>query len=159
MMPQYKPSRRYAEYVYAVLSCGHWEETGRVVKHSHAEIRHIETGETTTYGMHDGGNDRNGPRNFASLCGRICGCRFVQPRGRKASRRKAATTGFRIDSPVNEGARSRIEFLLGLHQSLIESMRRMDPVADDRKLRRLSARLNEVRGELENRHQPLPEIK
>ena len=97
-MKPIQPSPRYAEYVKAVLSCGHWEPTGRMISKSHPEIIHVKSGQTLTYQIHDGGSDQNSPRNFAASAQRICGCKFVQSRGRKRSRKKVEGSGFSMPS-------------------------------------------------------------
>lgn len=95
-----KPATRYAEYVRKVKACGHWEydkSTGR----DKAVLRH-KSGATVAYNLHDGGNDWNGARNFAAEAGRACGCKFIESRGRKKSRKKIETSGFSLDAATRE---------------------------------------------------------
>lgn len=94
-----KPSSRYAEYVRKLAACGHWTFTG-ITGGDKAVLRHGR--ESVAYGMHDGGNERNGPRNFAAAAQRACGCTFIQPRGRKRSRKT-----FRDRDPQVEAQRRR----------------------------------------------------
>lgn len=100
MNPSRKPSKRYAEYV-RKIKCDEWAEAG-VSGNDKGILRHIATGVTVAYGLHDGGNDWNGPRNFASEVQRICGCQLIEARGRKASRKKVSS----IDPQV-EAARAK----------------------------------------------------
>ena len=79
-----KPSPRFAEYVRKMSACGHWTFTGKTGTDK-AILEH--DGVTVAYQLHDGGNDWNGPRNFAAEAQRICGCRLIEHRGRKRSRK------------------------------------------------------------------------
>lgn len=85
MRVDYKPSSRYAEYV-RKIQCDEWECAGKS-GNDKAVLRHMPSGVTVAYNLHDGGNDWNGPRNFAAEVQRACGCRLIEPRGRKASRK------------------------------------------------------------------------
>jgi hypothetical protein len=80
-----KPSRQYAEYV-RKIKCDQWESAG-MRGSDKGLLVHKATGETVAYNLHDGGNDWNGPRNFALEIQRLCGCRLIEPRGRKKSRK------------------------------------------------------------------------
>lgn len=96
MSVMYPPSKRFAEYVKAVMACGHWSDAETVIGNHAGQLVHTATGQTVGYLLHDGGNDVNGPRNFARKAGAICGCTFIQPRGRKSSRKSIRGTGFDI---------------------------------------------------------------
>lgn len=92
-----KPSKRFSEYVPKILACGHWEATGRLVGNHLAEIRSTTGAESIFYSLHDGGNDMNSARNFATKAQRLCGCKFIEPRRRNAGRSTRPVTG----APVN----------------------------------------------------------
>ena len=81
-----RPSARFAEYV-RKIACDEWEFVG-TSGGDKGILRH-KSGATVAYGLHDGGNDWNGPRNFATEVQRICGCRLIEHRGRKRSRKSA----------------------------------------------------------------------
>ena len=88
MSIRFQPSARFRPYVAKLLACGHWAiPNQRIINGDCAILIHKKTGATVAYGLHDGGNDINGPRNFAALAGQICGCAFIEPRGRKRSRK------------------------------------------------------------------------
>lgn len=86
-----KPSKRFSEYVPKILACGHWEATGKIVGNHLAEIRSTTGAESIFYGLHDGGNDLNSARNFATKAQRVCGCKFIEPRRRNAGRSTRTT--------------------------------------------------------------------
>ncbi len=116
MRVDYKPSRRYAEYVRRI--CNEWEPAG-VSGNDLALIRHIPTGTVLAYGLHDGGNDHNSARNFASDVQRVCGCRLIEVRGRKRSRKAVRPSGFRLDDKrSNVAAQDRIADLSARHNEL-----------------------------------------
>lgn len=101
----YKPSKRFAEYVAKIMSCGHWEDAGDLRGSHIALLRHIKSGTTVTYQLHDGGNDHNSPRNMASDAQAVCGCVFIEPRGRKRSRKAVQSSGFDPSRAARENAR------------------------------------------------------
>lgn len=96
MQLRYKPSARAAEYLNK-LTCGHWEDTGKLVGSHIGIIRHRQSGQTVTYELHAGGNDSNSARNMAAEISRVCGCRLIEARGRKRSRKAIHTSGFSLD--------------------------------------------------------------
>lgn len=81
-----KPSRRFSEYV-RKIACDEWESGFDPIGNDKGILRHRATGQTVAYNLHDGGNDWNGPRNFAAAVQRICGCPLIEARGRKHSRK------------------------------------------------------------------------
>jgi len=97
----YKPSRRFAEYVRKIV-CDEWEDLG-VRGNDLGVLRHKPSGITVAYALHDGGNEWNGPRNFAADVQKVCGCRLIEPRGRKTSRKSTAV----IADPQVEASRRR----------------------------------------------------
>lgn len=98
---KFKPSTRAAGYVRAALKCGHWEDAEQ--KNSHeAFLRHIESGVLIGYPMHDGGSDYNSARNSANAMSALCGCKFVEARGRKRSRKADQHTDFDVTQAVRE---------------------------------------------------------
>lgn len=103
MKVDYAPSKRYAEYV-RKITCGEWRPDG-LRGNDKAVLRHT-SGATVAYGLHDGGNEWNGPRNFAAEVQRICGCQLIEPRGRKRSRKSAATA---VDPEVEASRRRHAE--------------------------------------------------
>src|SRR5690606_40444553 len=107
MSLRYAPSKRYAKYVKAAMACGHWRDGAKVTGNDKALLVHIRTGKTVAYGLHDGGSDWNGARNFAKEAGDICGCLFVQPRGRKRSRKADQRTDFDPSRARRENERWR----------------------------------------------------
>lgn len=84
------PSKRYGEYLRKV-TCDEWEVVG-LRGDDKVVLRHRGTAMTIAYGTHDGGNDWNGPRNMALAMQRACGCRLIEPRGRKRSRKGRGPT-------------------------------------------------------------------
>lgn len=153
----FPPSKRFYEYVTAVLACGHWEETGRLVKHSHAEIRNIQTGETTVYSTHDGGNDYNGPRNFATWCGRACGCEFVQHRNRRRSRKANQVSGFTM--PTESSEPEFISKLWERHNAILDDLHfaAKKPRPNIQDARRKIYALKEIERRLHNAFQAPPD--
>lgn len=103
---RFKPASRAAQYVRAAMKCGHWEDAERA-DHHQAFLRHIATGEEIGYPRHDGGNDLNAARNAAAAMGALCGCVFVQPRGRKRSRKPVSM--YDPKSPSAIKARQAVE--------------------------------------------------
>lgn len=85
---KYAPSRRFRPYVKKVMACGHWEDAEDCTGNDKAILRHVVTGLTVAYHLHDGGNDQNAPRNFAADAGAICGCSFIEHRNRRRSRNR-----------------------------------------------------------------------
>ena len=81
-----KPSPRFAEYVRKVKACGHWQHTE--TRADRAILRYVTSGQTIAYSLHDGGNEKNGARNFAAEAQATCGCKFVEARNRKPSRKR-----------------------------------------------------------------------
>lgn len=154
----HKPSKRYSEYVPAILSCGHWEETGTLSKHSHAVIRHTATGATSAYATHDGGNDYNAARNFAADCGRVCGCDFVEHRNRRRSRKADQVTGFTV--PTGSAEPEFITKLWERHRTILEGLHSMAATGvrpNIRKARREAKALGEVERRLHDAFQAPPE--
>lgn len=84
---KYAPSKRFGEYVRKLMACGHWEDAERADGDHVAWVRHKATGKELNYQLHDGGNDTNSPRNMARAAQDICGCKFIEVRGRKRSRK------------------------------------------------------------------------
>lgn len=122
MALRYKPSKRWRPIVQAALKCGHWEAVGQTTDGgSSGLLRHIATGRTVTYALHDGGNDYNGCRNGAKLMQSICGCQFIEPRGRKRSRKPVGPSGFTLEKAKRE------------HDQFIQSWsERVDALYDER---------------------------
>jgi len=85
---KYAPSKRFGEYVRKLMACGHWDDAERSDGDHVAWIRHKATGLELSYQLHDGGNDTNSPRNMARAAQDICGCKFIEARGRKRSRKR-----------------------------------------------------------------------
>jgi hypothetical protein len=96
-----KPSRRYAEYT-RKIACDEWVVIG-ATGNDKVVIQHRPSGATAAYCLHDGGNDWNGPRNFALDVQRACGCQLIQPRGRKKSRKSLRPA----EDPQLEAARRK----------------------------------------------------
>lgn len=97
-----KPSKRFSEYVPKILACGHWEATGRLVGNHLAEIRSTIGAESIFYALHDGGNDLNSARNFATKAQRLCGCKFIEHRRRNAGRSTRPVTGAPVNGRASE---------------------------------------------------------
>lgn len=157
-------SPRYAEYVGKIAHCGHWELTGKQTSDI-VQIRRIGTSQTLAYGTHDGGNNWNGPRNFAAQAQRACGCRFVSPRNRKRSRKKVETSGFSVEAARREQSSWRRRFgadldaLIRRRYELIDQMRADAATGRRDRICGIAEKLREVRS-IEDRiaddfHQPL----
>lgn len=91
-----KPSRRYGEYL-RKLACDEWESLGPRGSDK-GVLAHKPTGATVAYNLHDGGNDWNGPRNFALEIQRVCGCVLIEPRGRKRSRKSVTAADAQVEA-------------------------------------------------------------
>lgn len=118
---RYRPSPRFAEYVRKVMACGHWEDAELVEGNHIAFMQHIDSGARIAYQIH-GGNEPNAARNMARDAERICGCRFLEHRGRKKSRKA-------IDNPLErrraEGdAQRRINDLITEEREVREAITR-----------------------------------
>jgi len=155
-----KPSSRYREYVDKVRACGHWEFS-HIDGKNHAVLTHAPTGQAVSYAMHDGGSEWNSPRNFASQAGRVCGCSFVEARGRKRSRKAPQLSGYSPRKTASE--REAAEEIDALYDQLSHLRGRFEDCAarksrdDAQAARRLLERMAEVEGRLVALHQPLPE--
>lgn len=101
---KYRPSSRFREYVKKVMACGHWADGEQAIGGDKAVLIHSSTGKTIAYQLHDGGNDWNSARNFATEAGAICGCSFVENRNRRRSRKAPETTDFNIARAQREQA-------------------------------------------------------
>lgn len=157
-----KPSRRFAEYVRRVSACGHWRQTGR--RRSDAvEIEHVETGRTLWYGTHDGGNDLNSARNFAADAQRECGCRLVEARGRKRSRKAVRVSGFGLTATYSHSTQQDVDRLVREWHEVDGRLSQIEHIAhaatrdDVAQARELIKRRAVIESELVRRHQPVPE--
>jgi hypothetical protein len=153
-----RPSKRYRPFVQALLSCGHWRIPDVKGNGHQAPIEHIGTGRRLWYETHDGGNDINSARNFASAAGKICGCTFVQPRQRKRSRKAFRGSGFE-NGPrfVTFGCR-RIDDLMARHDEIVEDLRRLGDTAPAGHKFNLARELGEIRDSLEENYQVPPSL-
>lgn len=160
MRLEYKPSPRFAEYV-RKITCDHWETAG-VSNNDRAVLRHKATGQTVSYALHDGGNDRNGGRNFAADVQRICGCRLLEVRGRKRSRKAVRPSGFSIGGTHNDPRLSEeIDLLNETHKAQRSEWERLTasptrPNAE--RARVLIGEIAETEASLERLHQPVERI-
>lgn len=111
----HKPSSRFAEYI-RKIACDQWECAG-ASGNDKAILRHRETGQTVAYNLHDGGNDWNGPRNFALDVQRLCGCQLIEPRGRKKSRKSVRPSGFTLSAAPAVPAVGEIDELNAKHEA------------------------------------------
>lgn len=152
-----KPSKRYAEYV-RKITCSDWEYVG-TKGGDKAVLRHVPTGETVAYCLHDGGNDYNGPRNFAAQVQRICGCRMIEARGRKKSRK--AVKQERIASKYEDqlillenAQAARREEAEKARAEKIEAVRRQALVNELERRRRQAALEDRTRREIEQLMRP-----
>lgn len=154
-----KPSSRYREYVDKVRACGHWEFS-HIDGKSHAVITHTATNQTAAYALHDGGSERNAPRNFATQAGRVCGCSFVEARGRKRSRKAPQLSGYSPRKSLTE--RETAEEVDALQDELADLRGRFERCLakksrnDVLTARRLQGRMSEVKERLADLHQPIP---
>lgn len=98
---KYPPCRDFRSLVKKMMACGHWRDGERVVGDHAALIEHIASGKSLAYGLH-AGNDRNGPRNLGTQAEKMCGCVFVDPRGRKQSRKAFRGSGFNLDAAARD---------------------------------------------------------
>ena len=154
-----KPSSRYAEYVRKLAACGHWKFTG-IVGGDKAVLSH--RGATVTYGMHDGGNDYNGPRNFAAAAQRACGCTFVQPRGRKRSRKAVTASGINPSSSYSNPTQQTVDNLNAEWRRLTDSLAAFEALGGAASRCQVNEALQVIRrrADVEERltelHQPIP---
>lgn len=91
MKLDFPPSKRYAE-VLSKITCDHWVCEGR--NDHQAFIRCILNGVRLSYGTHDGGNEWNSARNFAADMEKACGCRLIDHRNRRRSRKAFRPSGY-----------------------------------------------------------------
>lgn len=156
------PGPRHAEYVRKIAKCGHWEFV-KTTGGDKAVLAHRASGQTIAYGLHDGGNDYNSARNFATEAQRICGCRFIESRGRKRSRKKIETSGYQPRKTQSELDRSiEIDALLAEFadvDSRLYSYRVMPNRgrSDAAEAAPLAARLIEIEQRLAALHHPAPQ--
>lgn len=155
-----KPSPRFAEYV-RKIKCGEWESLGPLGSDKGA-LRHTHTGQTVAYNTHDGGNEWNGARNFALTVQRICGCRLIEPRGRKRSRKAFRPSGFRVEtSRPNPAVSARITELDERHAELRKRWDDLtaNPTRENAlAARQLLAEASGIEDELEALYQPVDRI-
>lgn len=130
---RYRPSPRFRPYVEKVMSCGHWLDTGRVVSGDCAVLIHETTGHTIAYGLHDGGNDYNGARNFAAEAQAVCGCTFLQPRNRRRSRKVFTRDIAEREDEMRKQA--RITWLLNRQREHLEAVTHAQRSAFNRRTR------------------------
>lgn len=140
-----KPSSRYAEYVRKLAACGHWKFAG-IVGGDKAVLDH--DGTTVSYGMHDGGNEHNGPRNFAAEAQKVCGCTFIQPRGRKRSRKKFSDRDPQVEAQRRKYRESverkrKVESWCEMRSRFLEARECGDSVAAGKALRLIAKELAE----------------
>lgn len=153
------PSKRFSEYVTKMRRCGHWEETGAFSDHG-AEIRHINSGESLWFHMHDGGNEINSSRNFATAASRLCGCKFIEPRGRKKSRKAVQSSGFNLDSAARANAQQggRVSEVLERIWEVDIHLMTLNPIRDRNKVLILLRERLTLAKILEDGYQPVPEL-
>lgn len=156
-----KPSARFSEYVTKMRRCGHWEETGAVTSHT-GEIRHIDSGQSLWFHTHDGGNEMNAARNFAAEASQLCGCRFIEPRGRKKSRKAAELSGFSLDSAVRANAQwgGRVSEASERIEEIDTLIKRglLDPIRDRARLLSLLRERGSLAEVVEGGYQPVPPL-
>lgn len=154
-----KPSSRYAEYVRKLAACGHWEFTG-ITGGDKAVLSHGR--ESVAYGMHDGGNDRNGPRNFAAAAQRACGCTFIQPRGRKRSRKAIEVSGFNPSTSYSNPTQAEVDRLISEWRCLDGQIEEFEALGESASRSQVNDALGvirrrmEVEANLADLHQPMP---
>ncbi len=154
-----KPSPRFAEYVRKMSACGHWTFTGRTGTDK-AVLEH--DGVTVAYQLHDGGNDWNGPRNFAAEAQRACGCKFIESRGRKKSRKAFRPSGFSVEGTYSNSTQRRVDHLVNKWHRVdarfaeIEALGEAAPRDLISEARDLIADRSAIERELAELHQPTP---
>lgn len=116
MKLHFKPSKRYAEYV-RLIKCDRWVADDKAVGNDKAILRCVLNGATVAYGLHDGGNEWNGPRNFAAEVQKACGCQIVEHRGRKKSRKAIKPSGFQLTKAPSCATSGEIERLTAQHDA------------------------------------------
>lgn len=153
-----KPSRRFSEYV-RKISCDEWTSLGK--GRDDVGVLQHESGVTVAYGLHDGGNDINGPRNFAAEVQRICGCHLIEARGRKRSRKADQTSGFSIAGTRPSATGDTVLALQLAHEHQRERWQKLiqSPTAvNAAEARALLPKIRHVENALRAFHQPVEEI-
>lgn len=156
-----RPSKRYAEYIRRI-KCDHWVADDKPVGNDKAVLRCVLNDATAAYGLHDGGNDWNGPRNFAADIQKGCGCQIIESRGRKKSRKAIRPSGFSVASAHSPSPTStEVEALMSQHDELrrefSELLKRGDRSAAER-ARGVLHEASVVANRLRALHQPVEEI-
>lgn len=157
-----KPSGRFWEYVRKVKSCGHWECDGRKGSDV-AVIRHVASGATLAYQLHDGGNDLNSARNFAASAQQVCGCKFVEQRSRKRSRKAPELTGFSPTSSFSNPTQATVDRLNAQWRGLDEQVAVFEALGSAATRSQINEALAVIRRrmqveqKLRDLHQPTPE--
>jgi hypothetical protein len=158
MRLDHKPSRRYAEYVRRIV-CDEWTPAGSTGGDK-ALLVHV-SGVTVAYCLHDGGNDWNGPRNFALEVQKTCGCQLIEARGRKKSRKAVKPSGFDPARVIPSSERERIESLRARHAEQRVEWEALvaNPTRDGaQRARELLAEIRQVEDELTCLYQPVDRI-
>lgn len=103
------------------VKSGDWETAGRD-GNDHGLLRHVPTGETTSYPLHRSG-DRNSVRNVARAIKDISGLDLFVVGGRRPSRKAAAISGYSSAKSQTEMAMSaEISSLLSDFRSVEERL-------------------------------------
>lgn len=160
MRLHFRPSKRYSEYV-RLIKCDHWVADDKPVGNDKAVLRCTLNGKTVAYGLHDGGNDWNGPRNFAAEVEKCCGCRIIQPRGRKRSKKAIETSGFSIAGTRPSASGDTVLALQLAHEHQRERWQELikSPTAvNAAEARELLPKIRHVENALRALHQPVEEI-
>lgn len=143
----------------ATLATGEWVDEGADGQ-GHGVIRHLPTGQTTTYARHGRSSDVNSVRNFAKDIERISGHQLWQRSSRKPSRKGNQGSGYHPTSSSAERiAAQRVEKLLAMWSELdrrLQECEREPSRANAQAARTLLTQMAGVRRRLEELHHPAP---
>lgn len=155
----YPPSKRYAE-VLRKVTCDHWVPEERRNSHQ-AWLVCVLNGVRLSYGTHDGGNEWNSARNFAADMEKACGCKLIDHRNRRRSRKAFRPSGYTPKKSSNEcEIAEEIEALIAewdaieaLFESAVMSGERPDDALG------MALRRQQIAARLEELYKPVPASK
>lgn len=143
----------------ATMATGEWVDEGADGQ-GHGVIRHLPTGQTTTYARHGRTSDVNSVRNFAKDIERISGHQLWQRSSRKPSRKGNQGSGYLPHPSVAERATAqRIQNLYAMWFELDRRLQQCEAQpnrTNAHAARKLLAQMADIRHRLEDLHHPAP---
>lgn len=164
MRDKAKPASAYRTIVEKALDSEEWEKAGIDGK-NHGILRHIPTGETTTYALgFDSGSDVNGVRNTAKDIEKISGVKVWVRGSRKPSKKRIRGSGYNPyaeHSDLEESASKLIGTLLEELKQVDRALRSVDRTsrAEFNRVQSLVAKRVDIAADLQRLHYPAPELR